>query len=482
MKLSAATNWDLQLLDNLARFPEVAAVYGKMESDLVGGGRPSYLLPKVTRQAVQEYVAETHKRGMEFIYLMNPQCLDNLEYTAPFNRQLEEELCWLEEAGVDYITVSIPYLLQMVKKRHPRIKINVSVFANVNSVQRALFFQDLGADIITLPEYVNRDFKLLEQIKNRASAAVQLIANMTCLYGCPFQLYHANLVSHASQAGHRSGGFCPDYCIMNCTRIKISRPEEIIKSRWIRPEDTAYYEEAGIDSFKIIERFDTTETLTRTVHAYVRRRYDGNLADILNIKTDSRKQLPVDIDYFLQPGWADIHRLQDMEETLYLGDQYIDNNALEGFLEFFRTKDCYSSDCAECGYCRRAAEKAVKIPTAGTENMLCRLEDKLEALVSGEFFKATGTGTGNSGRDMAWDEQVRGIFDRIIDAVPAEFREISKKVVSRKAEALAAARQAEKVCEQDMVRAFLSETPRAFQAEMVQDLRRLVENVEKYLD
>jgi collagenase-like PrtC family protease len=480
MKLSVATNWDIRLLDNLEEFSRVHSVYGKMERDLLGGGRPSYLLPEVDEQQVEDYVRQSQQRGIRFIYLLNSQCLDNLEYTAEFQRQMIAQIGWLDDIGVDYVTVSIPFLLQMIKRQFPRLKVYVSVFANINSVQRARFFEGLGADVLSLPEYVNRDFTLLRQIKQAVQCEVQLIANMTCLYGCPFQLYHANLVSHASQADHASRGFCPDYCILNCTRRKIAHPQELIKSRWIRPEDTHHYEEIGIDSFKIIERFDTTEVLTHTVRAYHEEKYDGNLADILNIKTRPQRQLPPRVHYFLQPDFADVSRLQDMEETLYLADQYIDNRGLDGFTDFFRSKDCYRASCEACGYCKKIADRVVRIDPQQAALVLARIDQKIDDLVSGDFFRAVQPkpAPGNIG----WDPAVEQTFRQMIQAVPPAFQQVSEKAVSLKAESLARQRDSRLVEAQDMVQAFLTETPQAFQPQMRQDLQRLVTNVEKYLD
>ncbi len=44
-------------------------------------------------------------------------------------------------------------------------------------------------------------------------------------------------LSHASQAGHPSGGFLLDYCFLRCTRMKLADPVNYIRSDWIRPED-----------------------------------------------------------------------------------------------------------------------------------------------------------------------------------------------------------------------------------------------------
>lgn len=49
-------------------------------------------------------------------------------------------------------------------------------------------------------------------------------------------------------------GFYLDYCLIKCTLIRFSNFKEMLKTRWIRPEDLKEYEEIGIDSFKITGR------------------------------------------------------------------------------------------------------------------------------------------------------------------------------------------------------------------------------------
>ncbi|PIU18967.1 MAG: hypothetical protein COT18_09465 [Elusimicrobia bacterium CG08_land_8_20_14_0_20_59_10] len=385
MKLSVAANWDKALLDNLKGLP-VHSVYAKPGSDILGGGRSSFLLPEPTRKEVGNYIREAHKRKIKFNYLLNPSCLGNMEYRAESRGEILEYIGWVESLGVDSVTVSVPWLLEVVKKSFPGLKVVISSFANINSLQIAKFYEDLGADGMILPGYVNRDFGFLQALRKSVRCGIQLIANRTCLFGCPFQLYHANVGSHSSQTGHHLKGFYIDYCVLNCTRIRLLSPEELIKSRWIRPEDLCAYEKIGIDHFKLIDRSDTTETLTRAARAYAARKYRGNLLDILNTKTEVKKQLPVKLKYLFRPDCAQIIKLRDFSGALYLKEQFLDNGALEGFLDFFRNMDCRNVSCEKCGYCAGTAKKAFRADPAAVKRNLKKLEEKLGDFISGGIF------------------------------------------------------------------------------------------------
>ena len=385
MRLSVASNWDKALLDNLKGLP-VESVYAKPGSDLLGGGRSSFLLPEPAWKEVRDHVREARKRKIKFNYLLNPSCLGNREYDAVSRREILDYIGRVADLGVDSVTVAIPWLLQAVKRNFPGLKVVVSSFAHINSLQTAKFYEDLGADAVVLPGYVNRDFGFLEALRKSVRCDIQLIANRTCLFGCPFQLYHADVGSHSSQSGHPTKGFYIDYCVLNCTRARLRSPEELIKSRWIRPEDLRAYEAIGIDHFKLIDRSDTTQTLTRAARAYAARKYDGSLLDILNTKTDVKRQLPVRLKYIIRPDCAKVMKLRDFESALYLKEQYLDNRALDGFLDFFKGVDCRVTDCKKCGYCARVAKKAFRLDPGAAKKNLKKLDEKLEDFISGDIF------------------------------------------------------------------------------------------------
>lgn len=388
MRLFVPTNWDKGLLEKLSDMP-VDTLYGQLARDITGGGRPSFLLPKVSKEDIKEYIQEVHSHGMKFNYLVNPQCLGNMEFTKEFHNKILKHLEWIVNIDADYVTVTIPMLLQIIKKQFPDLKVIVSVFAHVDTVRRAESWEMLGADIISFPECVNRDFKLLKEISKSVKCDLQLITNLTCVYGCPFWIYHTNMVGHASRLDDPSQGFYIDYCLLNCSRLKVEDPTELIKSRWIRPEDLKMYEDLGIDNFKITERFSSTETLIRTVKAYSSRRYDGNLIDILNLRSKKGAQLPANVEYLIRPEFANVKLLADMEEVLYSaeGSWYIDNRDLDGFLEFFKHKNCDSSSCDECGYCKEIAEKVVKVDPKKRDFAISRLNKMIDDLTSSRIFQ-----------------------------------------------------------------------------------------------
>jgi collagenase-like PrtC family protease len=251
---SIAANWDLELLERLEG-SSVESLYGQMWGDPLGGGRMAFFIPKVGKREVSLFIGEARKRGLKFNYLINATCFDNLEFTKKRYKKILDHIEWIASTGADMVTVTLPFLLDLVKKEFPHLKVCISSFARVQNVHLARSLEEMGADRIILPESIGRDFRTLRLIREAVSCELELIANHCCLFQCFLDLHHRNMVSHGSQEDHPCGGFAPDYCKLACQRLKLLRPAELIKARWIRPEDVGDYEGMGIDCLKLVERF-----------------------------------------------------------------------------------------------------------------------------------------------------------------------------------------------------------------------------------
>ena len=385
MRYSIAANWDLGLLDKLDA-NSIESLYGQIWEDPLGGGRMALFIPKVGKKEVASYIAEVRKRGLDFTYLINATCLDNLEFTKKGYKKIRDHLEWISSTGADMVTVTLPFLLQMIKRDYPNLRVCVSSFARIQNVHLAHYWEDLGADKIILPELIARDFRALRSIREAVDCELELIANHCCLFQCPLDLHHRNMVSHGSQEGHPCGGFAPDYCKLACQRLKLFRPAELIKVRWIRPEDVSDYEAIGINCLKLVERFRGTESIVQIVNAYERKSYTGNLVELLTLPQQGA---------FLSPNLEVLQRTdliepEKMEEVMavlrepFAGKVYIDNSKLNGFLDYFKKTDCFHTDCNRCGYCEQIASKVVSIDEEWRTEMLARFDRAIEILITGE--------------------------------------------------------------------------------------------------
>ncbi len=378
VQLSVATNFDDDLLRHLKSYP-VTEVFGKLPRDAVGGGRPPYVIGGVSCRRVRDHVRLARSLGIGFNYLLNAACLNNREFMRHGQQAIDRTLQWLSQCDVTSVTVSVPYLLEFVRRRWPRFRVTVGVFARVATVEQAKFWEALGADCITLdPLVVNRDFKALAAIRTAVGCELQLVANSDCLLYCPLAGYHMVNLSHASQP-RRSGTLPADYCFLMCTAIKLADPAHYVRSNWIRPEDLGCYVELGYTRFKILERGAPTEVMVRRVEAYASGRFDGNLLELIDPLagrrlTDLEANVIRDTRWCLggwwhgprlRPRmWAALRRLAQVR--LQVSDPrrpgvVVDNRKLDGFLKGFPASPCATRDCRVCGYCQIWTERAVTV-------------------------------------------------------------------------------------------------------------------------
>jgi collagenase-like PrtC family protease len=386
MRYSIAANWDSGLLERL-KGTSVESLFGQMWGDPLGCGRMAMFIPKVGKKEVTSFISEARKKGLRFNYLINATCFDNLEFTKKGYQKIMKHLEWISSTGTDMVTVTLPFLLEMIRKEFPHLKVCVSSFARVQNVHLAKYWEETGADKIILPEAIGRDFQMLRLIRESVDCELELIANHCCLFQCPLDLHHRNMVSHGSQEDHPCGGFAPDYCKLGCQRLKILYPAELIKARWIRPEDVPDYEAIGIDCLKLVERFRGTESLIQIVNAYEKKSYSGNLVELLSLPQQGA---------FLKPNLEVIQRTdliepEKMEEVMaVLREPFpekvtIDNSKLNGFLDYFKKIDCFHMDCDRCGYCQRIASQAISIDDGWRQEMISRFGRAMEILVKGEM-------------------------------------------------------------------------------------------------
>ena len=396
MRLTVPANYDSSILPTL-KANSTVELYGKLPFDITGGGRPSYMATALSKKGLATYIDAVHSQGLEFNYLLNSACFGNAEWTRRFHRELDKLLVWLTELKVETLTISAPYLVQVVKKRFPHFKVKVGIYAQVDTVKRAKYWEDLGCDTINLESFsINRDFETLVKIREAVKADLVLIANHFCQPNCPYQVQHQNGHAHASGLNPT---FYIDYPLMQCQKNRLTHKELFLSAGWIRPEDIHRYEAIGYHTFKLLERNIPSDALVARAKAYHEGRYEGNLADLL-LSWGFKKRAPKfslvhmlrafrfwKMPLGLAPAALEFMKGQGM--LLYTQDKNpitIDSRAIPAnFLDRFQKGTCLQRECSSCGYCEGIADKAVTIDPAFLEQML-PVYNKLEnTLVSGKF-------------------------------------------------------------------------------------------------
>jgi hypothetical protein len=308
---------------------------------------------------------------------------------------------------------------------------------------------------------INRDFKTLENIQKSVKCKIVLLLTDGCLYQCPFRHYHYNTLGHASQTHQQFDRNYIDTCILNCSTIKFSDPTEVIKSRWIRPEDLSHYEAIGINKFKIAGRRMSTEWIVRSVKAFSSRSYEGNLVDII------------------QGFSMSFGNLEQKDPNLKLSETVgkeskskliIDNTKLNGFIDFFKKQNCIAM-CNECNYCEEWAKKAVFLNQEESTRYVQAIQNYIDDIKTSREFGVTSAKDKEKNKSaINWNPETEKIFNELIKLSPSQFQSMARMAISSLAEEKAKKRNADIVENQDIIEAFIEGTPGPFQNDMREGL------------
>ena len=375
MQLLLPTNWDRDLIPLLSETKADIELYGVLPTSMIGSGGSGPDTPQMTAKDAEEYIKLAHSAGFKFNYLLNAPCLNNMEWHEDTHQELLQHLEWLSDIEVDSVTVAIPYLIELIKCQFPNLKVEASTITHVNSVARAKFVESLGVDAIMLDANINRDFKLLKAIRSAVKCELGMLTNSLCLYQCPYEYYHNNTMGHASQSQNQLSGFYMDYCVLHCALESLADKSQLIKARWIRPEDIHIYQEMGIDFFKIGGRAMSTRWIVNATKAYASLSYPGNLYDILSALTSKLRSSESNLPSTQTSAIASPPKV------------YIDNQSLDGFIDFFKKQDCLSG-CSNCNYCQEIADKVVRVDRDEADKYMSVLKNLLGELNSSSMFRA----------------------------------------------------------------------------------------------
>jgi collagenase-like PrtC family protease len=357
---SVATNFDDDMPARLAGL-EVDELFGACDDAPLGHGRPRAVTPPVSWRDLARHVGRARDAGMGFNLLLNPLCLEAQEESIRLERRVRRALERAVGMGVTAVTVAHPWLVGLAAQTPLRIR--VSVFVGISTVEQAAYWEGLGAHVLALDTHVlNRDLPEIRRLVQACRfAEIELPVNIGCLLRCPLARTHAARLSHSSKPGAQPVDPCTRWCLGE----KRQDPVNLVRADFIRPEDLGRYEALGVQHFKIVDRSCSSDALVERVTAYYERRWEGNLLELIGPKGQPprRRRLP----------WWDGLRTLGLRRSLetarnakQLMDSsmpwILDNQRLDDLL---LRKGCAATHCEACGHCARVAERAVRPRDAG---------------------------------------------------------------------------------------------------------------------
>lgn len=220
--------------------------------------------------------------GVRLDLLFNANCYGGDAMSVALEQEVVRILRHLEEraGGADVVTTTSPAIAWLVKRQFPAIDVRASVNMRIGTVAGMEYLAD-RFDSYHVRRDVNRDLEHLGDLKAWADARgkrLVLLANSGCLRDCSGQTFHDNLVAHESEVSQNQNlpGFMP-YTCWGFLKDRARWPA-ILQATWVRPEDLHHYD-GLVDLVKLATRLHERPHVV--IGAYARRRFSGNLLDLL---------------------------------------------------------------------------------------------------------------------------------------------------------------------------------------------------------
>jgi len=359
VQYSVAYNWDPALLEEGGRLG-IGEFYCKFGRDVTGGARPGFAVGSGSWSALRQAVRVADPRGIALNYVLAGSAQGAAEFTPGFRKRYLGFVRRLVECGVRVLTLAHPYLLEVTRHEFPDLRLVVSSLARVHSVQQALFWERLGANVVIVVG--SREARVIQGIRRSTSLDVEVIANHLCWPFCPMHATHAAVATSASAEGSDTGLYYPGWCDAYCQLLRLDDPMQLVRASWIRPQDVPICERWGVSRMKLCERIASTADMVRIIEAYTSQRHEGNLVDLFPKMRPGPSHPAADlvrgtgVGVHLSLGMTPLIRRAYAKPRIHM-----DAAAFDGFLEGFERRDCRTLDCEACGHCRQYAEKAVRI-------------------------------------------------------------------------------------------------------------------------
>lgn len=323
---------DIFMREIIRRKDDIAEVYFSY-AGMPNGRNPSDLSARLPAWQIREMqasdLARLSSEGISFNLLLNGNCYG----ATSLSRSFFSEICeTVDEVGERYglasVTTTSPEIARLIKRNFPSLEVRASVNMEIGTPEGVDYLADCF-DGFYMARELNRELPRLSALSAHIRSLGKrpyILANSGCLRHCSARQYHDNLVAHEREIMRhdnavRFRGICTDY-------FEGADDPSLYLSRlsFIRPEDLGLYEGLA-DAVKLATRVNASPA--RVLAAYADRHFSGNLLDLL------------------EPNHA---------ATLY--PRVIENGALPK--DFGAVSASCLHDCADCGYCRGAADLAIR--------------------------------------------------------------------------------------------------------------------------
>lgn len=304
--------------------------------------RPQWRLPNISDKEFEKFISDARDKGQIFNVVLNSiQPYGGKPEMVAHKKEIQDYVKYLESIGVYRITFANPMMAMFIREVSD-IELEASCILHIDAITQMKYLHDtLKVNKLCNNILKNRNKLFLTNLANycnKNDIILELLAQEFCYnakknYAAPCLYRDSCYLAHATCKYKQESMSYNNYPMKYCINSRNGNDASWLKSRWIRPQDLHYYNDLGINYFKLSGRTGGTEYITKIMTAYMSETYSGNLLEL----------------------WKPLETIYNGEkESSHAFEDYIETEKLDGFLDHWMVNnfECENEECGKtCNYC-----------------------------------------------------------------------------------------------------------------------------------
>ena len=256
---------------------DIVEIYLGVKVCAFGSGRDE--IYDLDLNELDQTVRMANPYGVEISIALNAPCYSGKQFSKDFLEGYRTFLNAITEMGIAHLVIADSFLMRFTLQQFPHLKVQVSSLSYVDSPEKARYYEKMGVERIILPIDLVRNLPLLKSIREAIGCQLEIMANLGCLYNCPYHTFHGQFHGHNSRK--ELNGLSGDPYKAVCNEIMLREPWRVVSGSFVRPEDISVYKDMGIEYLKLAGRELSLEWVIKSARAYITGSGKGNLLELL---------------------------------------------------------------------------------------------------------------------------------------------------------------------------------------------------------
>ena len=284
-------HWDTEYIHRLVKLnnskANVVELYGCLNTYRLPNGRIPLAHQDIQISKAKGIRDVFREYGLSFSYLVNGSFLEGVISESDLFDSLHRVIADLEP---DAFVISDLVVGLAIRRISSTIPIHISSVASVETIKDLEHFSDISPNRLILAHDLPKDHIKLLPILNYCQSnnvMVECMVTESCLYRCPLKFNHYDAI-----VSGKDDSFYHSYCLEQ----RLSDPQRFLEAgSFILPQDLAFYDDIGVDIYKISGRSKGADWILKTTEAYLSGHYEGDLLEIMGISRENRDRVPFEV-------------------------------------------------------------------------------------------------------------------------------------------------------------------------------------------